>query len=371
MAAIGSLGSICLVALRSTRRLRLVLAAAHGSLAGSPRSGGHQQDGCILRRDRLRHPRCGCALAGASHADRLGGLLGRGHQGRDAWRGRPPRRSTRPASASRACAARPSRPSAGRSRAWTRPSSGFLPLAVKRWIETAATATRESDQQGDRQQPLLRHRAALPFGDVGDAGLARQRCDRVAVVAGVGFGTIGRLTRVSHGVAPLSHRDAQSASASALRTRCTPGTVVPSPGGTPSRSKASFQTPDHGRAGAQHQPAADAVDHQQVVFHAGVDQRLAAVAEHMEHGRHLAVAREAQVGEAAVVEDQRRHDVLASRCLRRSSSCVFITCGLACRRSATTSCGDGGGGTAGSGEQRRGVAQREARRGGRCAQPVP
>ena len=35
---------------------------------------------------------------------------------------------------------------------------------------------------------------------------------------------------------------------------------------------------DHGRPGAQHQAAADAIDHQQVVFHARVDHGLAAVA---------------------------------------------------------------------------------------------
>ena len=66
----------------------------------------------------------------------------------------------------------------------------------------------------------------------------------------------------------------------------------------------------HGGPGTQHESTADPVDDQQVVFHARVDQRLATVCEDVEDGRYLAIAGEPEVGEAAVIEDQCRHDVL-------------------------------------------------------------
>ena len=62
--------------------------------------------------------------------------------------------------------------------------------------------------------------------------------------------------------------------------------------------------PTGSRAGTQHQAARHAVDDERVVFMRTLT-TAAAVAEHLEHGRHLG-SRKPQVREAPIVEDQRR-----------------------------------------------------------------
>jgi hypothetical protein len=92
--------------------------------------------------------------------------------------------------------------------------------------------------------------------------------------------------------------------------RATPETVGALFRPTPSGSKGLVPEPDDGRSGAKRQLPADAVDDEKVAFHADIDERLRAVAEDVEDRRHFAVVGEPQVREPAVVEDERRNDVV-------------------------------------------------------------